>query len=157
MVLGRRSSSHHRFLSPEPGEHALDAKASAEEEGREGVFVRLDSLPRGSPLLKEGKAPLPRDSPFPLWPTLSFRLCHQGDLGMSSSSTSGHLKLGGQRSQGGQCLRLCRGRGRHCVWGTQYLWMSYSLPAAPRALPASSGPDVSSWRVEGSVCVGVFS
>lgn len=30
---------------------------------------------------------------------------------MSSSSTSGHLKLGGQRSQGGQCLRLCRGGG----------------------------------------------
>lgn len=36
---------------------------------------------------------------------------------------------------------LSRGNKAQCG-GTQYLWKSCSLPPAPRAFPASSGPDV---------------
>lgn len=56
------------FFSPELGEHALDATGIEHQtqctRTREKDFFRLDSLFRGSLLLRDGKAALSCDSPF---------------------------------------------------------------------------------------------
>lgn len=109
---------------------------------REKGFFRLDSPPRGPLLLAGslaccrgwGRQPCHVTLLSPCSPLSPSGSVIEGTLKCLGSPIAGHLQEGVSET-------LARGSQALCG-GTQYLWINSSLSPAPRAFPASSGPDV---------------